>query len=752
MREEAEKRIGYLYPKIEITPAMANERIDLKALVGKKLTVIAWLWARTVKSPSPAFSEIEVPLVSSFVLSAKEGKGAWVEPIVSKKHYDFILKFGKPPKEALEGTKVGRGGHFRCVMSGSAIHVNYIREQGKLGKIGQRLMAVVAEGPKGRCYLPAIKEMETIAKNVTPLWSPENDINYNPRDIRPQLYGLTKYADLFTSRQLIVLTCFADIISEVREKVLSDAGKSEEIRDEKGLEDGGNGTKAYAEAICLYLAFVIDKMADLGNNLVAWEPIAQCPRHLFSRQAIPMTWDFAEPNPFSDSSGSWEVFLEGITKAFSKAFENTSSLYKGFATQANAIDQVISSNMIISTDPPYYDNIAYADLSDFFYIWLRRSLKSIFPTLFSTLAVPKAEELVATPYRHNDKDSAEKFFLEGMTKTMNNLVNRSHPSFPVTIYYAFKQSETKGEGTSSTGWEIFLEAVIKAGFEITGTWPMRTENASRMVSQGANVFASSIVFVCKKKDKQAFTVSRRDFIRELNISLPEALDEMTRGGVNSPVAPVDLSQSMIGPGMAIFSKYTAVLEADGKPMTVRTALQLINRFFSEDDFDHETQFCLHWFESFGWGEDKFGEADVLARAKGTSVESVKDAGVLESKGGKVRLFKFIEYPQGWKPKSDKRTPVWEALHYLIKALNSGGEKVAGEILAPMITKSESIRQLSYRLYTVCERKGWAEDARAYNDLITSWQAIESASNEVEKKGHQEDLFNTGDKDVTKTLA
>jgi putative DNA methylase len=411
-----------------------------------------------------------------------------------------------------------------------------------------------------------------------------------------------------------------------------------------------------------------------------------------------------------------------------RVLDETLPFAPGHVAQSDAQTQTVSTNKVISTDPPYYDNIGYADLSDFFYVWLRRNLKPIFPSLYATLAVPKAEELVATPYRHGGKNQAETFFLDGMTSAMHNLAVQAHSAYPVTIYYAFKQAEKKGDaGTHSTGWETFLDAVLRAGFALTGTWPMRTELGNRMIGSGTNALASSIILVCRKRSADASTVSRREFLRELNATLPDALLDMTRGGVNSPVAPVDLSQAIIGPGMAIFSQYAAVLEADGKPMSVRTALQLINRFFAEDDFDHGTQFCLHWFEGQGWSEGKFGDADVLARAKGTSVGGLQDSGVVESGAGKLRLLRWAELSKDWSPETDARTPVWEALHQLIRALNQDGESAAGALLARMPARAEPIRSLAYRLYTLCERKGWAEEARAYNELVTAWSGIEQAS-------------------------
>jgi putative DNA methylase len=399
-------------------------------------------------------------------------------------------------------------------------------------------------------------------------------------------------------------------------------------------------------------------------------------------------------------------------------------------------------NSIVSTDPPYYDNIGYADLSDFFYVWLRRSLRSVFPDLFAPIAVPKAEELIASPYRHGGRAEAEAFFLEGMTRAMTRLAEQAHPAVPVTIYYAFKASETKESGTTSTGWETFLEAVLKAGFAITGTWPMRTERAERMVGKGTNALASSIVLVCRRRDPDAPSVSRREFLRELSATLPEALADMVGGGEHSPVAPVDLSQAVIGPGMAIFSKYSSVLEADGQAMSVKTALQLINRFFADEDFEADTWFCLHWFDQYGWAEGPFGQADVLARAKGTSVEGVAEAGVVEACQGQVRLLRVAEYPVDWDPAQDGRIPVWEALHHLLRALkHGGGERPAATLLAhpKLMVRLDGLRQLAYRLYTWCERKGQAEDARAYNELIAAWPSIEARARKAAPGGQQGEL-------------
>ncbi|TBW08781.1 DUF1156 domain-containing protein [Azotobacter chroococcum] len=734
MREQAEQRIGHLYPQIEVTAEMVAERPDLAQYQGEKLTVIAWLWARTVKSPNPAFSHVEVPLASTFVLSSKAGKEAYVEPVIEGDSYYFTVKVGALPEEAKSGTKAAKGANFICLLSGTPISASYIRAEAQAGRIGQKLMAVVAEGKRERVYAPPILDHIDATLNCEVTWKPELTVTTPCHDVdRLPMYGMYTWGDAFTDRQLVALNTFSELVHEAIALAHDDAIHAGFHDDSLGLDQSGSAALAYAQAVGVYLAFAVSKISNIGSSMASWMNDRGAFRETFARQAIPMVWDFAEANPFSDAGGSFETAIDKGAMAV-RDFPKTGN---GFVFQQDAQTQTISLNKLISTDPPYYDNIGYADLSDFFYVWLRRSLRSIFPNLYSTLAVPKAEELVAASYRHGSKAKAEAFFLDGMTAAMNNLAEQAHPAFPVTIYYAFKQAETKADaGTSSTGWETFLAAVLKAGFSLSGTWPMRTEGAGRLIGKGTNALASSIVLVCRKRADNAPTISRRDFIRELNATLPDALADMTRGGINSPVAPVDLSQAIIGPGMEVFSKYSAVLEADGKPMTVRSALQLINRFIGEDDFDHDTQFCLAWFEQHGWAEGKYGDADVLARAKGTSVGGLIDAGVVESGGGDLRLLKWAEMPRDWSPENDSRVPIWEALHQLIRALNQDGETAAGSLLARMPDKTAGITALTYRLYTLCERQGWAEEARAYNELQGAWAGIEQASQEAGHIGSQ----------------
>ncbi len=740
MREEAHKRIGHLYPQVEITAEMARDRPDLKQYVGQKLTVIAWLWARTVRSPNPAYSNVQVPLVSTFMVSNIPGKEAWVSPITDSQTYHFEVKVSdggsKAPANAKSGTKLSRGANFECVMSKTPIESAHIYGEAQAGRMGERLMAVVAEGVRGRVYLPPNTALEAAAREAKPEWKPDVPMPKNPRWFSPPAYGLMTFGDLFTPRQLVALTTFSGLVGEARERVRRDAISSGMPDDGRGLDAGGVGATAYAQAVAVMLAFPASGLSDRMSSICTWDAGGKTwgtkTRNTFARQAIQMSWDFAEVNPFSGQSGSWDNSLEYSNKGVVLTWEKG----KGEARQSDATTQNISTNKVISTDPPYYDNIGYADLSDFFYVWLRHTLRGTFPSLFATVAVPKAEELVATPYRHGGKEGAEKFFLDGMTAAMHNIAAKAHGAFPVTIYYAFKQSDTGSDGTASTGWETFIAAVLRAGFAIHGTWPMRTELGNRMIGSGTNALASSIILVCRRRPDDAPQIPRREFQRELKEVLGEALEAMLGGADGaSPIAPVDLAQAAIGPGMGVFSQYAAVLESNGEPMSVKTALMLINKQVDEvlggETFDADTNFCLGWFDEVGFGTGAFGNADVLARAKATSVDAVKHAGVLASDGGKVRLLKPDEYPEGWDPQTDNRTPVWEALHQLIRAYNQGGESAAGMLLARMPEKSGDIRRLAYWLYNACaERKRLPEEARAYNELITAWHAIEAASHDA----------------------
>lgn len=722
MRDEAERRIGRLYPKVKLP----------KEQGGGEATVIAWLWCRTVTCPNPACGA-EMPLVSKWWLSTKKDKQAWVEPIVDRnaRRVRFEVRSGKG--EAPEGTVRRKGA--RCLVCEAPVPLKHVRGEGQAGRMGARMMAIVAEGKRQRIYVAPNSEHEAVAAIQDPPTEPNTELS-GKAAVNVPLYGLRTHRDLFTPRQLVALTTFSDLVAEARERIQADARAAGLPDDDISLEQGGRGARAYAEALGVYLAFALDRVVDRHSSIATWDssPSKLQLRNTFARQAIPMSWDFASGNPFCQSSGTWDPSIEWVAKVL----DGLPASPLGAARQNDAASQLDTRQGIaVSTDPPYYDNISYADLSDFFYVWLRRSLQPIFPSLFSTMLVPKAPELVATPYRFGgSREKAKEFFETGLGKAFAAVRQAQHPDFPVTIYYAFKQGEAKAakegaenivEALASTGWETMLEGLLQAGFQITGTWPMRSELSNRMLARGTNALASSIVLVCRPRPADAPVTSGRDLLRTLKAELPQALRELEKGAI----APVDLAQASIGPGMAIFSRYSKVLESDGSPMRVRTALQLINKildeFLSAADgaLDRDTRFCIAWFEQFKLAPGPFGEADVLARAKNTSVQGLVDGGVLHSQGGKVRLLPRDELPDDWNPASDTRTSVWESTQHLVKRLDQAGEEGAARLMKRLpSTTAEDARALAYRLYSLCERKKWADEALAYNTLVTSWRSIQ----------------------------
>ena len=731
MRDEAEKRIGHLYPKIEVTAEMERERPDLKQYVGRKLTVIAWLWARTIKSPNPAFAEVDVPLASTFILSTKKGKEAFVEPVMEGGGYRFIVKAGVPPESAKNGTKLARGANFQCVMSRAPIAGDYIKAEGKAGRMGAKLMAIVAEGDRGRVYLPPTPEHESIVHGAEPTWMPDVEIPPDRRSMFTPLYGLTHFKHLFTDRQLVALTTFSDLVAEARERVQVDAVAAGMPDDRIPLRNGGTGATAYAEAVAVYLGLATGRTANSCSSLSRWQNSGDKVAGVFSRQAIPMLWDYAETNVFSTSTQNWMAQVNWVAKAIATL---PAQLHQSHAFQDDAASPSNRRHgLFISTDPPYYDNVGYADLSDFFYVWLRRSLQQVFPDLFATLAAPKAEELVATPYRHGNREKAEAFFLDGMTQVMGSLADQTHPILPVTIYYAFKQSETKGDmGTASTGWETFLDAIIKAQFGISGTWPVRTERSGRVISIGTNALASSIVLVCRPRPFDAPFATRREFIDALKSELPEPVRTMQQGNI----APVDLAQAAIGPGMAVFTRYAKVLDASGKAVSVREALALINQTLDEvlaeqeGDFDADTRWALAWFEQSGFTEGDYGVAETLSTAKNTSVAGMVEAGVLRSGAGKVRLLRPHELPVDWVPDSDTRLIVWEAVHHLVRVHDKEGEDAAALLMSKLGPNAEAARELAYRLYRICDQKNRSQEALGYNALVQSWPEVARLAQQV----------------------
>ncbi|MCI0622290.1 MAG: DUF1156 domain-containing protein [Acidobacteria bacterium] len=748
MRDEAEKRIGHLYPKIEVTAEMAKERPDLKKYVGQKLTVIAWLWARTVKSPNPAFAQVDVPLASTFMLSTKAGKEVYVEPVIENGGYRFTVKVGKSKdaEAAKNGTKAGGSGKsFQCLISNTPIPFEYLRDEAKAGRMGSRLMAVVAASGSGRVYLTPSSEQQIVTRQACTSNVPDTELPPKALGFRVQEYGMTRWRDIFTLRQLALMTTFSDLVNEAHELVRRDALAAGPLNDDEIFERGGEGALAYADANSLLLGLVSSKLATFHCTLGRWKAQENKSAPAFGRHAIPMVWDYPEMNPFAGAGGDFMGVVEGAAQVIA----NAPAAPRGTSRQGDARN-VALRDVVISCDPPYYDNIGYADLSDFFYVWLRRNLLPVCTDWVSTIVTPKDQELISTPFRHGgNREEARKFFEEGLSSCFLAFRQAQHPGYPFTIYYAFKQSENEEDeeqelvGSFSTGWETMLASLVGAGFSITGTWPLRTEKKGRLIEIGTNALASSILLVCRPRPADAPTATRREFLSALKADLPVALAHLQRGNI----APVDLAQAAIGPGMAVYTRYANVLDAEGKALSVRQALALINQTLDEalaeqeGDFDADSRWALTWFEQSGFAEGEYGVAEQLSKSKNTSVSGMVDAGILKSKGGNVRLLEPGELPANWDPATDPRLTAWEMVHHLIRVLEAGGESAAAELATKLGSKAEIARELCYRLYTLCERKKRAAEALSYNGLVQSWPEITRLAREGGKpRAEQGGLF------------
>jgi putative DNA methylase len=720
MQEEAKRRIGQFYP-------------DATLPDGSKATPIAWIWARTVKSPDPSWPG-HVPLVRSWELTRKPGKpSTWIEAIVDNQSKSISYKIrsgGKVP----DGLISRQGGI--CLATGAQISLNYIREEGRAGRHGVSLMAIVGDGVNGRVYVePSTSDVPVINETKIEL----GPIPINPRDFKTPNYGILNWEDLFTQRQILALSTFSNILDEVRDRILTDATSLKD--DQIPLNVGGSGRTAYADAVLTYLAFVIDRMTDRNSTICTWDSSRMHARNVFARQAIPMTWDFAENNPLGDSSGSFSNCVTGICKALERFPTNNF----GLTAQRDARARITEvGNCVIATDPPYYDNIGYADLSDYFYVWLRRNVRGIWPDECATLLTPKVEELIANAYRAGSKAAANKHFELGMEGVFTKAAENCDERYPATVFYAFKASESEDKGNVSTGWETFLSGLLNSGFAVTATWPIRTELASKIgVGAGDNMLASSIVLACRKRSISASMATRGEFISSLRKEMAPAIKILQVENI----APIDMAQSAIGPGIAIFSRYSKVLEADGQSMTVRTALLLINEVLAEvlsgeeSELDADTRFAVTWYEQFGHNPGVFGDADTLAKAKNTTVGGVVESGIAGSKEGKIRLLERSELFADWDPSEDSRLTVWETTQYLIRALEVS-ESDAAELLKKVGSGfGEKARQLAYLLYGICDRKKWASEGGAYNMLITAWPEIEKlARQELTGDSSPETLF------------
>ncbi|MDR2655521.1 MAG: DUF1156 domain-containing protein [Oscillospiraceae bacterium] len=719
MKKKAFEKIGHLYPKVK------DEH-------GHEHTVIAWIWARTVKCPNPACG-CEMPLASSFELSKKKGKEAYIQPVIEDENIRYEVKYGKGAPDA---PKTARGAKFKCIFCGEATTPEYIKSEAVAGRMGAALMAIVAEGQYGRLYLSPNEEHIKAAQVSKPDDVPAQELANDPRNIWCPIYGLDTFDKLFSNRQLIALTTFGELITEVQDTIVND-GSSQE----------------YAQAVSVYLAFAIDKMTDVNSSVCSWINTNGVIRNTFARQAIPMVWDYVESNPFSNSTGCYDLILGKISECVGEL----PGIQAGFVQQNNAQCDNGLRGIMVSTDPPYYDNIAYANLSDYFYVWLRQALKNSYPEIFRTMLVPKAEELIASPYRfEGSTDKARKFFEDGMLETFSLIYEYSKEEVPVTVYYAYKQSKDDSDDKmASTGWETILSAIIQAGFTITGTWPMRTELSNRMISKDTNALASSIVLVCRKRPADAPICTRRDFINTLKRELKPALAKLQA----SNIAPVDLAQSAIGPGMGVYSRFSKVLEADGTPMSVRSALQIINQeldlYFTEQDgeLDRDSRFCVDLYTQYAFNDVKFGEADVLARAKNTSIDRLRGAGIVYAEKGVVRLMGRDEIGMTPAGRTKSRLDggiIWLLTQQLTAALEKDGVTGAAKIVANIFTSEpEQAKALAYRLFQIAERKGWAAEAYAYNSLVIGWPEVQSRAAELvsqRNSGKQMTLFDFKDND------
>lgn len=713
--ELVREKIGHLYPEADMPPKFG----------GGKGKVVAWLWARTIPSPDPALGGLRVPLIRSFALSNVKGRKSWIEPIIDGNSYHFETRselFGDKG-EPLEGT-VGRQGG-RCLVSGAAMPLSYIRERAKAGELGQVLVAVAVEKSGGKVYISPSELLSGEPDKPDMAAFPSGTIDHWPGCTNCVVYGMTDFSDLFSARQATALSVFSETIGDVLRKVEFDLSAGQRTQ-----QDSSDFTDKYKQALAILMSFSLDRALDFNNVLTGWRPGNEKIMYLFSRHAIPMVWDYGEANILEDVVGG----MPGIIKYQSKCVETLPAGDVGHVYQADARAINYPSNVVISTDPPYYDNVPYSNLSDFFYIWLRKNLKPFFPELFGTVLVPKSDEIVANQFRFGSKENAETHFLDRMRETISNFGSQSSEQFPITIYYAFKQSEIETEGLSSTGWATFLSAIIDSGLTVDRTWPVRTESSSRLRAIGSNALASSVVLVCRRRGDSAETVTRVEFIRALKRELPSAIKELQAANI----APADMPQSAIGPGMGVFSRYCAVLESDDSPMSVKAALQLINRELDEylggiqGEFDADTRFAITWFEQNGLKAGDYGTANNIATARGISVESVKHAGIVESQAGKVRVLRRDELDDKWEPGNDQHLTIWECLQHLVRLHEKDGISHATAVLLKKIgDKAEAVKDLAYILYDISANKRQdAKEATAYNALIADWTELsrQAASN------------------------
>ncbi len=691
VREEAHKRIGHLYPDVQLRD-------------GKKATVAAWLWARTVPCINPACG-LQMPLLKTFQLCRKKGNEHWVKPVVDRESNQISWQVQRHTEGVPKRGTVNRTG-AHCVACGSAVKLDYVREQASAGKMGETLTAVVAEGKTKLFISPTDSDIQAAFK-ATASWRPRGKLPHHAANLRVQGYGITDWHQLFTERQLTALTTFSNLLSEARNRVIQD----------------GAGTD-YADALCTYLALAVGRAADGHSSFTFWYNTNERVVGVFASQFIPMRWNFPEANPFSDARQNWMSQVKLVAKAVENlpALANISEAYQADATTTRHADD----GPVIVTDPPYYDNIGYADLSDFFYVWLRPVLRDTYPALFSGIVTPKDEEMIVNKNRFEDSHTR---FEALMAKALLRIRRNCTDEFPSSIFYAYKQQEEARDGKTSTGWETMLTAVVEAGFQIVGTWPMRTEQLKALKSR-KNALASSIVLVCRPRPEDAPFITLRNFQAELKKAMPPALRRLTR---TAKISPVDLAQAAIGPGMEVYSRYSKVMRISGEIVPIREALKYINdeitAYHEEESgtLDKTTQFCLTWFKQHGYQEGDFGTAQLLATATGVDVASLHGK-VLTAERGRVKLFRREDY---YERELSDEVSAWEGCQQMAFHLSDvavgGGIQACAAVLRAMGAQEDSAERLARVLYSYYEALDDSASALVYNNLVQQWPVIWDAS-------------------------
>lgn len=674
-------------------------------------TVIAWLWARTVTCANPACGAT-IPLYTSSWLSKKKGQERWLKPVVVGKRAEFEIGEGAgPPPPPTKASP--RGAKFRCLVCGQIAPETHVKAEGTAGQIGAQLIATVVDGSSGRRYLAADEKQEQVAAIPPPEDRPEVAIPVDPRNLWCRLYGLTTQAALYTPRQLHALGAFADAVAQVPRWV---------------TEDGGD--EAYATAITTVLGLCVGKLAQTNSTQARWyvggdtgTPRVQA---AFGRHALPMVWDFVELNPFSERIANWLGLVDSLISALRALPVAAHPAEVALCDARDAGQLTRPGSALVATDPPYFDQIAYADLSDYFYVWERRALRNVQPDLFGTIVTPKDAELIATPYRHDgDIDAARRYFVDGFTQTFTSLRKAARPDLPMIVIYAHRQEETEQDGLTSSAWDAIIDALLKAGLGVAGTWPIHGTGSSRQIGLGTNALASYTAMVCRPRRAEAGITDKPGFLRALRGELPPAIRKMQ----DAAVPALDLTQAALGPGLAVFSRFARVVEPSGEPMSVRTAIGLINQVRSEtltelqDEFDADTRWAVQWFEEYGFTEGPYARAEVLFTGTDTSFDGLRRAGVIGSRPSKVWLVRPDDLPDNWNPEADSRVPVWEVTMHMVRSLDRGGEDAAARLLARVGGSRDVARDLSYRLADICERRQWAKEALAFNGLIVSWPEI-----------------------------